>query len=641
MRTLPLLLIAACTGAPAPVEVLDAALAPVDRTAFNAAAVELALPLFKKRDGSVVAYRSTLPVPADVDAAVARIEAHARTPATVVGLDPADAARRRSIRAELAAGRPTLLESDFSQSSDADKTFVRHMLRAADAAEVLFARQNGVHGLGDRIPADDTVSRALFERNQGPWCDTRDCVALADPPPRTSEIYPADIQSDPGFCDTLAAEHPDVMQPFMTAVRGPDGTIAAVPYSERWPEELAALATALRAAADALDPSAEAPLQAYLRAAAEACTTNDWFAADAKWAAMNQRNSKWYVRVGPDEVYWDTCGAHAGFHLQLAVVNLDGLVWQDKLDPVKQDMEAALAELAGPPYQARQVGFELPEFIEIVVNAGDARSPRGATVGQSLPNWGPVSEAGGRTVAMTNIAVDPDSIAARTASMEAVWCPETAARWPSDPAYQLGSTVLHEAAHNLGPSGEYRVDGKTDLEAFGGPLASMMEELKCQSAAMYLTSWLADKGITDPDEVHATHMGDLGWALGQISSGIFDPGGRPKAYPQLAAVQIGRMLDAGAITWEAEKPAANGTDVGCLQVDPDALPAAVDGVAKEVFSIKARAAKAEAEALRDAYTRDAGEFARLRATIEERFGRQARPSVIYRVVLDEAVTRPE
>ena len=37
------------------------------------------------------------------------------------------------------------------------------------------------------------------------------------------------------------------------------------------------------------------------------------------------------------------------------------------------------------------------------LDAGDARAASGATIGQSLPNWGPVANEGrGRTVAMTD-----------------------------------------------------------------------------------------------------------------------------------------------------------------------------------------------------------------------------------------------
>ena len=125
---------------------------------------------------------------------------------------------------------------------------------------------------------------------------------------------------------------------------------------------------------------------------------------------MNVDNSKWYVRVAPDETYWEPCAHKAGFHLTFARINQGSQAWQDKLVPVQQEMEEAIAERAGAPYKARKVTFHLPDFIDIVVNAGDDRDPLGATIGQSLPNWGPVANEGrGRTVAMVNIYTDPDS----------------------------------------------------------------------------------------------------------------------------------------------------------------------------------------------------------------------------------------
>ena len=64
-------------------------------------------------------------------------------------------------------------------------------------------------------------------------------------------------------------------------------------------------------------------------------------------------------------------------------------------------------------YAAREVGFQLPDFIQVVLNAGDSRSAIGATIGQSLPNFGKVAEESrGRTVVMSNLYTDADSLAA-------------------------------------------------------------------------------------------------------------------------------------------------------------------------------------------------------------------------------------
>jgi hypothetical protein len=38
-------------------------------------------------------------------------------------------------------------------------------------------------------------------------------------------------------------------------------------------------------------------------------------------------------------------------------------------------MEQQIAQRAGAPYAARKVAFQLPDFLHIVVNAGDPRRP--------------------------------------------------------------------------------------------------------------------------------------------------------------------------------------------------------------------------------------------------------------------------
>ena len=103
---------------------------------------------------------------------------------------------------------------------------------------------------------------------------------------------------------------------------------------------MATIADELRKAADAVNDPAEAPLKEYLTAASASFRTNDWVPADEAWSRMTVTNSRWYVRIAPDEVYWDPCGHKAGFHLAFARrVNRESLAWQAKFDLVRQEME--------------------------------------------------------------------------------------------------------------------------------------------------------------------------------------------------------------------------------------------------------------------------------------------------------------
>ena len=84
------------------------------------------------------------------------------------------------------------------------------MINVAALVERIYARQKGVFGMEAGIPETDRASRMLFHRNQSPYCEApkteKDaaCSALAPKPPRVVGLYPAQVQSDPKFCDALA-----------------------------------------------------------------------------------------------------------------------------------------------------------------------------------------------------------------------------------------------------------------------------------------------------------------------------------------------------------------------------------------------------------------------------------------------------
>jgi hypothetical protein len=569
-------------------------------------------------------------------------------PVSLDGLPAAEKTRRQLVMEELAQGRPTLVQTTLADPRDVQ--IFGHLENTARIIERLFARQRGVYGLAARIPASDTESSALFFRNQSPFCEAPgtendpNCSALSPRPKNISGMYPASIQTDTGFCTALEkrTDAVQLLNQFSIVSEKKAGgraagnpatdELVAIPYHVAYSDDMKAVSNELRAAAALLagDPS-EAAFKAYLEAAAQAFLDGSWFKADAAWKAMTATNSKWYLRVAPDEVYDDPCSRKANFAMRFARINQESLEWQRRLEPVKDDMEAALAALAGPPYKARQVGFALPDFIDIVLNAGYDRYALGAVIGQSLPNWGPVAESGGRTVAMTNLYTDPDSEAASIEQARSVMCKATADRVDHAPRFMTMSTVLHEAAHNLGPAHEYRVDGKTDGQVFGGPLASTLEELKAQTAALYFSDWLAARGVLSKEDAVNSHLRDVLWAFGHIAAGMVDAQGRPKPYSQLAAIQMGFLNQRGVLVWKADEKAANGTDTGCFEVDLAKWPAAVDDLARLAFGIKSRGDRALAEKTRDEYVTGGTKWAELRRVIEQRWQRAPRASFVYSV----------
>jgi hypothetical protein len=278
------------------------------------------------------------------------------------------------------------------------------------------------------------------------------------------------------------------------------------------------------------------------------------------------------------------------------------------------------------------VTFHLPDFIDIVLNAGDARSALGATIGESLPYRGKVVDEGrGRTVAMTNFYTDDDSRAALHDKASSVLCASSFDPSAGDAKLGVMSTVLHEAAHNLGPAHEYKVKGKTPSEVFGGPLASTLEELKAQTSAAYLADFLAQKGVIDDKTVALAHVNDILWAFGHISEGMWGADGAPKHYSQLAAIEVGSYLEAGAMAFRASEKAANGRDEGCFEIRAAKLPAAIAALEKAVLGGMARGDKAAMLKLRERYVDEEGEWKRLRGVITERWLRLPRSSFVYSI----------
>ena len=465
------------------------------------------------------------------------------------------------------------------------------------------------------------------------------CTAIPGAPKPLCDAYPAVMQAHTTFCETLEKlpNSKALLDPFVV-VREKGSAFEPVPFSEAYKTWMEPIAKELRAAADAVKDPNETAFKAYLLAAAQSFTDNNWTPADEAWAKMNATSSAWYLRIAPDEVYADPCTHKAGFHVTFARINKDSLAWQQKLVPVEQEMEDTLAKHIGKPYAARKVTFHLPDFIDIILNAGDDRKDTGATIGQSLPNWGPVvSEGRGRTVAMSNLYTDADSMQARRDQAASLISAGTMALYDESTQPGLLNTILHEATHNLGPAHEYRHAGKTDKQAFGGNLASMMEELKANTGAYYFNDFLRQKGIIDDEASKRAYLDAVVWAFGHISRGMYtDTGGR-KAYSQLAAIQLGFLLEQGAITWDPAATAANGKDTGAFSLHFEKVPAAIDKMMKVVGLLKAKGDRAGAEALAKKYVDGTVVPQKL---ITERWLRNPKASFVYGVKL-KAVVPPD
>ena len=634
---------------------------------FNRLAAELALPLFwaedKNKDGAIdpdelAVYWGVVPGAAQVEYvgkdgftakaqdAIESIVKHSKETAPPAGLDPKELARRTALKKELGQARVTLVATDLTKASPEEKRFVGFITKAAELIEKLYQKQLGTYDLRTKLVEGDTAGKYAFYRNQSPKCQAPQtqsdeaCSAIPDGPKgKVSGLYPAELLTKPKFCEDLSnlgKKDKAIVDPFNVIVADDKAkdALKAVPYHEHFKADVEAISGQLKAGAEALGTQ-EPALKAYLLASAQGFVDDKWWPADEAWAKMDAKNSKYYIRVAPDEMYREPCASKALYHVSFGLINQGSLKWQSKLDPLKGDMEKALAELAGPPYKAREVSFKLPDFVDIAVNAGDSRPPDGVTIGQSLPNFGPVANEGrGRTAAMINFYSDPDSIEALKGTTESLFCKDAMAKYSTDAEPLLMGTVLHEAAHNLGPAHQYKTNGKDDRATFGGPLAATLEELKAQTASLFFTSWLVDKKQITAEEADKAHVRDIVWAFGHISRGMYDEDKRPKNYSQLAAIQLGWLMQNGAVSWKPEDTAANGKDKGCFSLALDKFPPVVKSLMTTVAQIKGKGDKPRAEKLIKDYVDVTGDKKQVLDTITERVLRTPKPSFVYSIKVD-------
>ncbi|MBU1221147.1 hypothetical protein KKF97_15185 [Myxococcota bacterium] len=592
----------------------------VTRELFNITAIKLNIPVFWIADSnsnekpdpgeisSVLFYDSYVEwvkdgkFTPDFSAVQKKIENELAKPTLSSG---PEADRIKLVINDLEAGYPVIVYNDMSTFSAEDKAIVAQFHKLSILIDKLYKAQLGI----DKITANDAPSKRMMERNLSPMCKAPlnesnvACTAVAGVTKQVFGIYPAKLQEDKDFCKKLVEMDKKERNPRkhllhqFNGVVEKNGKLTAEPYNVFFKDHMTAISAELKKTAELVKNPKEKALKAYLSAAAKGFETNNWDGADKAWAAMNAKNSRYYIRIAPDEVYWDPCNSKAGFHFTFSLINPKSLEWQNKLMPIKNDMEKVIAAHIGAPYRARPVKLHLPDFIDIVTNAGNDRSPFGGTIGQSLPNWGPVAKAGGKTVVMANLYTDADSMRMAREKAESMIVSDGMKTYPSNADPGLLSIILHEVTHNLGPVHEYVYKGKKDKDWFGPALSTTLEELKAQTGALWYVNFLLKKKIIDEKMANQTYLDSILWGFGHISRGMYGENRKPKPYSHLAAIQVGFLMEEKAMVWDPTAMAANGKDKGAFKFDLAKFPGAVDKLMKIVGQIKASGNKAKAEEL--------------------------------------------
>ncbi len=289
-------------------------------------------------------------------------------------------------------------------------------------------------------------------------------------------LYPADLSAE--AFDAYLEEHPEeakgLLSPYTCVIRHGE-SLEAVPYSERYAEQLKPVISGLRVAAEEVEDEA---LSGFLRGRAAALAgERSIVESDADWVRLSEPVLE--VVIGPFEVYQDGLkGIKAFYEAMLLMTDAEAGA---RLANIEAALPRLAAEIPTPAGSKPAVGGLAPMIIaDELLTAGEGRAGILSSA-FNLPNDpGVRGRVGWKQVMIRNV-------------MEAKFnhCTRPIARLVLSEAdfesvcfdAYFFRVLLHEVTHGLGPA--YRADGGQVNEVCGTGYATL-EEAKADTGALTL-----------------------------------------------------------------------------------------------------------------------------------------------------------
>jgi hypothetical protein len=393
---------------------------------------------------------------------------------------------------------PTTLRVDTSKLSSADRQALVKLIEAGRIMDNVFLVQywSGNSALYSRLQKDATTlgkeRQQYFWLNKGPWSVLDNFKAfLPGVPaekPKGANFYPEDM-TKAEFETWVAALSPKEQQQakgFFTVIRWKNDsgtkTLAAIPYSEEYKDDLTRAANLLKEAANLTD---NATLKNFLNLRADAFLSNDYYASDLAWMDLDAPID---LTMGPYETYNDELfGYKAAFETFLNLRDDDESAKFSALSAHLQEIEDNLP--IDPQYRNPKLGAAAPiRVVDEILCAGDGNKGV-ATAAYNLPNdERVVQQKGSKRVMLKNV---------QEAKFRSVLLPIARRMLPAaarDVNFESFFThiVAHELMHGLGPH-QIRVDGRdTTPRAELKELYSAIEEAKADITGLFALQYMMD-----------------------------------------------------------------------------------------------------------------------------------------------------
>jgi hypothetical protein len=503
------------------------------------------------------------------------------------------AAPASELRTTIARFAPAEIGADVSPLPDHERQALAKLVHAARVMDSLFLKQvwAGNDALIQRLarnaiatPAANASSDAddllhYFLINKGPWSRLdhhKPFVAGVPAKPEGANFYPADTTKDEiqKWLDSLSGPAKAAATGFFTTIRRTtDGRLTAVPYSVEYQGELAIAASLLREAAQL---TSQPTLKQFLTSRAAAFISNDYYASDVDWMALDASIEP---TIGPYEVYEDEWfNFKAAFE---AFITLRDEAESKKLQSYGSELQGLENALPiDPKYRNPQLGALAPiRVVNVVFTAGDAN--RGVqTAAFNLPNdERVVKEKGTKRVMLKNVqqakfrmVLEPIAKVALPAAQE---------KTVSFDAF-FTHILMHELMHGLGPHNITVGGRQTTVRQELKETYSAIEEAKADVSGLWALRQLADQGKIDKEIARTMYTTFLASAFRSIRFGVNEAHGRG------IAIQLNYFLDQGAFVAQPD---------GTFTVDESKIAAAVTSLTRDIMTLQAEGSYDKAKAL--------------------------------------------
>jgi hypothetical protein len=489
------------------------------------------------------------------------------------------------IEQRLAKVKKVEMPFSFEGMSAREARLVRELVAAAQQFEDIYWQQNNPQDIalwkslrGTRDPKLQAFQRYLWiNGSRFDQLEENAPFYGREPKPPGRNLYPKGISRDE--IEAYVAAHPKQKKAIYderTVVELVSRTplvLRTVPYHVKYRPWLQRAAAHLRNAASLSDDKAFA---SFLRARAGALLTDDYYASDLAWVAL--QNPKFDIIFAPYETYLDDLlGVKTSYGAAVMVRNEEESRKLAVFQKYVPDVQDALP--LAPEDRPSKKGFATPmEVMDTPFRTGDLRHGYQA-VADNLPNDPRIhAKVGSKKLFFKNFMdARVDQVILPLAKY--IMKPADAAAASAD-GY-LTIVMMHEISHGLGPAFARKGGQQVDIRQAIGPVYSALEESKADVTGMYGLQWLVEHGDLPKERLTEYYASYVAGIFRTVRFGVGEAHGRAEM------MEFNFLTERGAIVREA-----NGT----YAIDYGKLPGALAALAKELLEIEATGDRGRAEA---------------------------------------------